>query len=250
MENCKAVATPQEQNTVLIQNEGNPGNKQEYQALIESLTFAVTGTRPDIAQALGSVNQFSSNPSQAHWTAAKRVLRYIKGTVSFGIQLSGAKNDSARLEGYVDAEWGSNPDGRKSQSDYEYCLCGGLISWTSKKQPIEALSCTEAEYIAASFALQEALWLRSLVRNMTFKQEQPTVIPEDNQGAISLCSNPKFHSRAKHIDIRYHYIREKIESKEKVEVVQQRTDSRLFTKPLGKTTFQRFRDQMGILNSI
>ena len=159
MENCKAVATPQEQNTVLIQNEGNPVNKQEYQALIGSLTFAVTGTRPDIAQALGSVNQFSSNPSQAHWTAAKRILQYIKGTVSFRIQFNGAKDDSIKLERYVDADWGINPNGRKSQSSHAYFLCGGLISWTSKKQPVVALSSTEAEYIAASFALQEALWL-------------------------------------------------------------------------------------------
>ena len=113
MENCKAVATPQEQNTVLIQNEENPVNKQSYQALIGSLTFAATGTRPDIAQALGSVNQFLSNPSQAHWTAAKRILRYIKETVSFGIQFSGAKDDSVKLEGYVDADWGSNPNNRK-----------------------------------------------------------------------------------------------------------------------------------------
>ena len=101
MENCKAIATPQEQNTVVIQNEGNPGNKQEYQALIGSLTFAVTGTRPDTAQALGLVNQFSSNPSQTYWTAATRVLRYIKGTISFRIQFSEAKDDSVKLEAVV-----------------------------------------------------------------------------------------------------------------------------------------------------
>ena len=252
MENCKAIATPQEQNTVLIQNEGNPVNKPEYQALIGSLTYAVTGTRPDIAQALGSVNQFSSNLSQAHWAAAKRILRYIKVTASLGIQFNGTKDDSVHLEGYVGADWGSNPNGRKSQSDYGYFLSGGLISWTSKKQPVVALSSTEAEYMAASFALQEALWLRSLLRDMNFKQEQPTVIHEDNQAAIALCSNPKFHSRTKHIDIRYHYIREKIESKE-VKLKYCPTEDMIadvFTKPLGKTKFQRFRDQMGILNSV
>ena len=122
MGNCNAIATLQEQNTLLIQNEGNPVNKQEYQALIGSLTFAVTGTRPDIAQALGSVNQFSSNPSQAHWTAAKRILRYFKGTVSFGIQFSGANDNSVKLEEYVDADWGSNSNSRKSQSSYGYFL--------------------------------------------------------------------------------------------------------------------------------
>ena len=111
---------------------------------------------------------------------------------------------------------------------------------------------TEAEYIAASFVLQEALWLRSLLSDMNFKLEQPTVIHEDNQGAIVLCSNPKFHPCTKHIDIRYHYIREKMESKE-VKLKYCPTEHMIvdvIAKPLGKTNFQRFRDQMEILNSI
>ena len=131
-------------------------------------------------------------------------------------------------------------------------FCGGLISWTSKKQPLVALSSTEAESIAASFALQEALWLQSLPSDMNFKQEQPMVIHEDNQRAIALCSNPKFHSSTKHIDIKYHYIREKIERKEVKLKYCQPEDmvADVLSKPLGKIEFQRFRDQMGILNSI
>ena len=252
MENCKATATPQEQNTKLSQNEGDSVDKAKYQALIGSLTYAVTATRPDLAQALGSVNQFSSNPGNEHWTAAKRILRYIQGTINHGIRFDGSKEDGVQLKGYVDADWGTNPNGRKSQSGYVFLLCGGIISWSSKKQPIIALSSTEAEYIAATSALQEAMWLRALLNDLNFKQEQPTVINEDNQGAIALCKNPKFHARTKHIDIRYHFIREQIDN---LQITLQYCSTEdmiadMLTKPLGKTKFQKFRDLMGVFNSI
>eukprot|EP00794_Sanderia_malayensis_P015600 gene15600-biopygen13309 len=118
MDDCKAVSTPQQLGSRLIANEGNSVDKQRYQALIGSLPYAVTGTRPDIDQALGSVNQFSSNPRHEHWKSSKRILRYIKGTVNWGILFDGTKETNAQLGGFVDADWGSNPNGRKSRSGY------------------------------------------------------------------------------------------------------------------------------------
>ena len=236
----------------MVPNEDNAIDKIKYQALIGSLTYAVTATRPDIAQALGSVNRFSSNPSNEHWIAAKRILRYIKGSIDHGIKLDGSKEESVELKGYVDADWGTNPNGRKSQSCYAFFVCGGIISWASKKQPIIALSSTEAEYIAANLALQEALWLRTLLNDLNFLQEQPTVINEDNQGVIALCRNPKYHSRTKHIDIKYHFIREKIDNMEialKYCPAEEMIADTL-TKPLGKIKFQRFRGLMGVVNAI
>ena len=252
MSDCKAVNTPQEQNKIMLPNDDDPVDKAKYQALIGSITYAVTATRPDLAQALGSINQFASNPSKEHWTAAKRILRYIKGTIDHGILYDGSKEGDVQLKGYVDADWGSNPNGRKSQSGYTFFLCGGIISWASKKQPIIALSSTEAEYIAASLALQEALWLRSLLSQLGYPQEQPTQVNEDNQGVIALCKNPKYHSRTKHIDIKYHFIREKIRSSEIVLKYCSTEDmiADAFTKPLGKVKFQRFKDLMGVTNSI
>ncbi|CAB4007653.1 Hypothetical predicted protein, partial [Paramuricea clavata] len=154
-----------------------------------------------------------------HWTAAKRILRYMKGTIDYGITFDGNKQTEVQLNGYVDADWRSNPNGRKSQSGYLFTLCGRVISWASKKQSVVALSSTEAEYDAASLACQEAVWLRVLHENISFVQNKPTMIKEDNRGAITLSKNPKYHPRTKHL-------------------------ADLLTKPLGKTMFQRFRELM------
>eukprot|EP00795_Rhopilema_esculentum_P008820 gene8820-biopygen1729 len=190
MQNCKEVSTPQVTGSTLLANEGDPVDKQRYQALIGSLTYAVTATRPDIAQALGSVNQFSSNPSGEHWQSVKRILRYIKGTLDWGIQFDGSKEEGVQLSGFVDADWGGNVNGRKSQSGYMFTICGGVVSWASKKQTSVALSSTEAEYVAACLATKEAVWLRSLLADLNFTQEEPTVVQEDNQGAIAMSKNP------------------------------------------------------------
>jgi hypothetical protein len=250
MEECKPAATPVDQGTKLLPNEGKPVEKTKYQALIGGLTYAVTGTRPDLAQALGLVNQFCSNPGVEHWTAAKRILRYIKGTIDYGITFDGNKETEVQLNGYVDADWGSNPNGRKSQSGYLFTLCGGVISWASKKQSVVALSSTEAEYVAASLACQEAVWLRVLLEDISFVQNKPTMIKEDNQGAIALSKNPKYHPRTKHIDIKHHFIRDKVAKKEVVldYCPTEEMLADLLTKPLGKTTFQRFRELMGVRN--
>lgn len=107
-----------------------------------------------------------------------------------------------------------DPNGRKSCFGYVFMLCGGTISWLSKKQATIALSFTEAEYVAVSIAAQEAIWLRGLLQDLNFHQEQPTIIQEDNQGAIAMSRNPKHHGRAKHVDIRYHFIRDKVKNNE------------------------------------
>ena len=198
------------------------------------------------------VNQFCSKPGVEHWTAAKRILRYIKGTIDYGITFDGKKETEIHLNGYVYADWGSNPNGRKSQSGYLFTLCGGVISWASKKQSVVALSSTEAEYVAASLACQEAVWLRVLLEDISFVQNKPTMIKEDNQGAIALSKNPKYHPRTKHIDIKHHFIRDKVAKKAVVldYCPTEEMLSDLLTKPLGKTLFQRFRELMGVRSNL
>ena len=191
MQDCKPVSTPQVTGSTLVVNNGKAIHKPKYQAIICSLTYAMTTTRPDIAQASGSVNQFCSNPGGEHWQSVKRILRYIKGTINLGIEFNGSKNDQIQLIGYGDADWGGNLDGRKSQSGYLFSICGGIISWASKKQTTVALSSMEAEYVSASLATQEAIWLRSLLADLKFVQGKPTIIFEDNQGAIALSKHPK-----------------------------------------------------------
>ena len=248
MQNCRAVTKPQVPGSRLSANKSDPIHKQKYQALIGSLTYAVTATRSVLAQALGTVNQFSSNPNGEHWQSVKRILRYIKGTLDLGIQFDGSKEDEVKLSGFVDADWGGDVNGRKSQSGYIFSLCGGVVSWASKKQTSVALSSTEAEYVAACLATQEAIWLRSLLADLNFIQEEPTIIHEDNQGAIAMSNNPKFHARTQHIDIKYHFIRDKVESCELLLKYCPSSDmiADMLTKALPRTLFQKFRLMMNI----
>ena len=137
----------------MMPDDGEPVDKTRYQAVIGSITYAVTATRPDLAQALGSVNQFASNPSKEYWITVKRVLRYIQGTLNHGILFNRQKEKSIQLEGYLDANWGAI----QTEGNHNQGICGGIISWASEKQLIIALSSTEAEYIAANLALQGAI---------------------------------------------------------------------------------------------
>ena len=173
-----------------------------YQSIVGSLLYAAIATRPDIAQAVGVVSKFCANPTQSHFTAAKRILRYLKGTVSLG--LSYKKCADGILTGYSDADWAGDVDDRHSTSGNVFSLARGAVSWLSKKQATVALSTAEAEYVALSTATQEAIWLRRLLTDVGEPLEEPIVIHEDNQGAIAMAKNPVGHARTKHIDIRYH----------------------------------------------
>ena len=187
-------------------------NKAKYQALVGSLNYAVSSTRPDLALSLGAISQFRSNPGEEHWVAAKRMLRYIKGKVNYRICYNGNKEVDIKLKGFVDADWGTNPNGRRSQSE----LCILSLWWCYKLGFKKTTDCNiifnRAEYVAASFCFQELIWLRALLNDLNLKQEQPTVLNEDNQGVIALSKSPKYHSRTIHIDIKYHFIREKIKN--------------------------------------
>jgi len=159
----------------LEKNDDNPVNIKEYQALIGSLTYAAMSTRPDITEALSVVSQFASNPNETHWKAAKRILRYLKGTLIYGICFCGNSNKDVKLSGFVDADWAGDVETRKSQSGYVFHLCGGPVSWVSRKQTVVAMSTTEAEYVAAAFAAQELIWLRKLLQELGFQQKMATV---------------------------------------------------------------------------
>jgi hypothetical protein len=172
-------------------------------------------TRPDLAYSVQTLSQFSSNPTETHWTATSRVLRYLNGTRDLGITLGGLTiAELVDLLGYSDADWGSNPVDRRSISGFAFLLGKSLISWNSKKQPTVALSSMEAEYMAVSHAAREAIWLRNLLLELGLTSEHPTLINVDNQGAIDFSKSQTFHGRSKHIDIRHHFIRERISSQE------------------------------------
>ena len=247
MSECKPASTPAALGVRLLKQDG-PQTKSEiadmkqvpYRAAVGSLLYASIRTRPDIASAVRAVAKFSNNPGKKHWTAVKRIFRYLKGTTSFGISFSRGKS---QLVGYCDSDWANDPESRKSVSGYVFLLAGGPVSWKSKAQNSVALSSCEAEYMAAASAAQEAIHLRRLMASVGQSMSSATIMLEDNQGCIALAHNPVHHSRSKHIDLRAHFIREKV-AQGVVDLKYIPTDKQLadiLTKPLGPIKFVELR---------
>ena len=207
MTDCKPVGTPAEG---YLERCPNGEASRDYMSLVGSLLYAAMVTRPDIAFAVQALGRHLQSSSDAHWTAGKRILRYLKGTKDMGL-VYGESAHGITLKGFADADWATDKDTRRSVTGYVFELGGAAITWNSKLQPTVALSTSEAEYMAASAATQEAIHLRRLLGDLGFPQEGPTVILEDNMGCICMSENPVMHRRTKHIDIKFHFIREAIE---------------------------------------
>ena len=209
MTESKPLSTPLSLATKLTKD-GDPldTTSYPYSQLIGSLMYLSVCTRPDIAQAVGALARYMAYPTAVHWQAAKRVLRYIAGTSDFGITYSGLD-----FEGYCDADYAGDLDSRRSTTGYVFTLGGGAISWSSRLQPTVAASTTEAEYMAAAYAIKEGLWLRTLLTELGL--EASTIpIQADNQSAIKILKNPVFSMRSKHIDVIYHFARERVARKD------------------------------------
>ena len=250
MENCKPMSTPVDPDSkfVSLSKDEEPVDVSLYQAVIGSLNYAAICTRPDLSTAVGILSKFMQNPSNEHWVGVKRVLRYVQGTLNYGLVYQ--QSTEFQLEAYSDSDWAGCVETRKSTSGHVCRLGNNTISWRSKKQPIVALSSTEAEYIALCAATQEVVWMRRLLEGVAHAQVGATVVHEDNQGAMSLSRNPKDHARTKHIDVKYHYVREAVE-KEIICVKYLPTADMLadaLTKGLAKPKFEKFREEMGVLD--
>ena len=178
--------------------------KVPYQSAIGSLMYAMVATRPDIAFAVGVVSRFMSNPGKKHWDALKLIMRYLSGTKDKCLCLG---RGDVSIIGYTDSDYGGCADSRKSTSGYIFQIMGGVIAWRSRLQDCVALSTTEAEYVAASEACKEAIWLSRLASDMGIPQHVPKLFC-DSQSAIALAKNPVYHAKTKHIGVRYHFIRE------------------------------------------
>ncbi|EWM20518.1 putative polyprotein [Nannochloropsis gaditana] len=218
--------------------------------LVGSLLYAALVTRPNIAFAVQSLRKHLQAASTEHWIAAKRVLRYLKGTREIGLKYTGNTTGSFTLIGYADADYAGDKDNRRSTSGYTFTLSHGeivnTIDWRAKQQEVVALSSAESELISACSATQTAIYIRQLLMDLGSKQDEPTMIMEDNQACIAMSNNPIKHKRTKHIHVRYHFVREKVESKE-VELVYIPTQHQLadiLTKPLLSIRFVMIRDRM------
>eukprot|EP00253_Pinus_taeda_P004706 PITA_04706 len=225
MQECKAVITPTVMGLKLSREDSSKDfDPSLYKSIVGSLMY-LTATRPDIMYAVSLISRFMERPKEAHWQAAKRILRYVK-----------------------DSDWAGSVDDQKSTSTYVFHMGSGAISWASKKQSIVPLPTTEAEYVAATAAACQAVWMRRMLRSLGQEQAKAIVIFGDNSSAIALSKNSVFHKRTKHIDTRFHYIRELVNNGEIV-LEHCRTQEQvadIFTKPLDQKSFEFLRKFLGM----
>jgi hypothetical protein len=242
---ARPAYTPMEVGAVLTKaDESSKPITAPYQEACGHVLWPAVISRPDVQFAVGILAQFTQNPTEAHWQALKRVVRYLYTTRDLWLILGGEKTGAY---GFADADWASQPH-RHSISGYAFVLGTGTISWSSKKQGLIALSTAEAEYVAAAHATKEVLWLRSFLQELDSLVAGPTILKCDNQSAIALCKDNKFHARTKHMDIRYHFVREAVEAGTITMeyVVSEENVADLLTKPLGRTRHEKLTEMMGI----
>ena len=215
LEEAKAIPTPMTPG-ISYSSKDAPADETEavrmaktpYRQAIGSLMYAAVATRPDISFAVSTLSQFLENPGESHWEAVKRVFRYLAGTQEHALTYGGERHE---LTGYTDAD-GSSQDHRRAISGYAFTIDGGAISWSSRKQELIALSTAEAEYIAATHAAKEGIWLQKLIGELYADVViTPLVLYCDNQAALTLATTDNYHARTKHIDIRFHFIRHSVE---------------------------------------
>ena len=204
--------------------------------MIGSLLY-LTASRPDISYSVRVCARYQANPKESHMTALKRIIKYVKTTIEFGVWYS--KDTSDVLTGYFDTDWAGNADDRKSNSGGCFYVGNNLVSWMSKKQNSISLFTAEAEYITASSCCTQLLWMQKLLHDYGICQEHLTIYCE-NTSVINISKNPIQHSRTKHIEIRHHFIREIVKdgtlTLEFIHTNDQKVD--LFTKPLDSKRFE------------
>ncbi|GJV74681.1 retrovirus-related pol polyprotein from transposon TNT 1-94 [Tanacetum coccineum] len=240
-----SVDTPMIENKKLDEDlQGKQVDATLYRGMIGSLMY-LTASRPDLNYDVCLCARYQAKPTKKHLQAVKRIFRYLNGTINMGLWYS--KDTDMSLTAYADADHAGCQDTRRSTSGSAQFLGDKLVSWSSKKQKSTAISSTEAEYIALSGCCSQILWMRSQLTDYGF-QFNKIPLYCDNKSAIALCCNNVQHSRAKHIDIRYHFIKEQVENGI-VELYFVRTEYQLadiFTKPLPRERFNFLIDKLGM----
>lgn len=251
--NAAPVKTPLDKDTRLSSQDGytaHPKLRTEYQSKVGSLNFASNQTRPDIAFATGYVARYASNPNKMHMDAVDRIFSYLKADPGKGIVYSG--RHGLQLRGFVDSDFAGCEDSRRSTTGWVFTLAGGPISWSSQRQKTVATSTMDAEYIAGAEAAKEAVWIRGFINDLRIPGVYIDTVPLyiDNNSALKLTRNPEFHSRSKHIDVKHHFVREKVD--EGV-INTQRVDTKdnladVFTKTLARPLHEDLVDRLNILS--
>lgn len=218
-----------------------------YREAVGSLLFAARVSRPDIEFSVNRASQFLTKYGRQQWLEVKNIIRYLKGTLDYGIVFSDSGSEHT-LVGYTDADYAGCIETRKSTSGFVFMLNGGPIAWSSQRQPVVSLSTTEAEYIALAHGVKECIWLKRMLTELGIKGNDCIQIFVDNQSAIRLANNPEFHKRSKHIDVRFHFVRDVCDRGDiNIQYIQSKEQlADLFTKPLAKGHFRDLRDRLSI----
>ncbi|KAM2668095.1 hypothetical protein EV2_019715 [Malus domestica] len=192
------------------------------------------------------ISRYMEHPTEVHLQATKRALRYVKGTVDLGILYK--KGGIEKLIGYTDNDYAGDQDDRKSTSGYVFIISSGAVSWSSKKQPVVTLSTNEAEFIAAASSACQVVWLRRIVKSLNQEQYSPTLAYCNKVSTIKLSRNPVMHGRSKHIDVRFHFLRDLVKNGvlELVQCSSQDQVADVLTKPLKVNMFMKIRDLLGV----
>ena len=247
MEECRPTATPMNQKEKFCREDGaEKVDERLYRSLIGCLMY-LTVTGPDIMHAVSLLSRYMHCASEIHFQGAKRILRYVKGTVDYGIKFSQVKNFS--LHGYSDSDWAGCVDDMRSTSGYCFTLGSGIFSWCSKKQEVIAQSTAEAEYVAAATTMNQALWIRKLMTNLHMELKESTQIFMDNQVAISISNNSVFHNKTKHFKIKFYFLRE---VQREVQLIYCKTENQnvdILIKALPKVRYEFLRQKLGVCSS-
>nr|GEU96890.1 ribonuclease H-like domain, reverse transcriptase, RNA-dependent DNA polymerase [Tanacetum cinerariifolium] len=209
MIDCNETLIPMDPGIKLTMvTEGTMISSTDYRSLIGCLRYLLH-TRPDLSYSVGLLSRFMQEPREQHMKAIRQVLRYVKGTKDYGITYK--HNGGNEIHGFSDSSYGVNTQEGKGTTGIIFYYGESPISWSIQKQATVALSSCESEFIAATAAATQALWLKRLLSKLTHSQEEKVTIQVDNKFAIALMKNPIFHGRSKHIDTKYHFIRECVE---------------------------------------
>jgi hypothetical protein len=244
---CTPTRTPANATVSLVQTgvarkpASTPVDPTKYRSLVGALMYAVM-TRPDVATAVSICARYLQKPTQAHWDAAIRILRYLASTPE--VRLTYRRNNNLELTCYVDASWADDKDTRRSRYGFAIYLGPNLLTWKSKLHACITLSTAESEYVAATEACKTVVWLRNTLNELRIAQTLPTKIFEDNQACIHMASNRMITGRNKHMEIKQHYVRHLAHNKTVhlvyIQTKRQRAD--ILTKNLSLPDFERMRE--------
>lgn len=249
MDGCKPSPIPMEPHLKLMKGSKEQTTDKPYRELVGCLMYLMVTSRPDICVAVSYFAGFQCGATEEHWVHLKRVLRYLKGTIDY--KMVYRRTESVEmLEAYADADWGNDPNDRRSVSGFVIKLFGSTVTWATKKQSSVALSTTEAELMALCQVSCEVVWILNLLNSVDVKVQEPVTVYEDNQPCISVTEEPRKHKRMKHVEIQNFFVRELVQNG-RIQLKYLPTEDQLadvMTKGLAAPRFRILRDVLGVMN--